>query len=175
MGQFAAQPGEQILDLAFTTPLLGYLLVQKIDGAYVYQTANGGQDWSSYGPYPYIENLKLTYNLNGFAYGDYGRLLKLADGLPVNISQNPRTGPGSIQLKTNPVSNWAEFVIASDKQEDGLIQIFDMHRRLQLSQRIICGDNNENPKVNIETLASGIYLVKYVSRYEVLSCLFVKD
>jgi hypothetical protein len=171
---FTAQPGEQILDLAFTTPLLGYLLVQKIDGAYVYQTSNGGQDWSSYGPYPYIENLKLTYNLNGFAYGDYGRLLKLADGLPVNISQNPRTGSGSIQLKTNPVNNWAEFLVSSDNPGDGVIQIYDLQFKLLLSKKVERLRANESLSVNVDGLPSGTYIVNYVGKQEILSCRFVK-
>ncbi|MGC8866343.1 MAG: T9SS type A sorting domain-containing protein [Bacteroidales bacterium] len=157
---FTCLPGQWIRDIGFTGENTGYVLClshQNSQTSFIYYTTDAGNTWQLLGTYPYLNSLRVTYNLNGFAYGLMGRILQLNEGYPTGISF-PQVPTSMNEPTLRPNSFGERFRIILPKSQSGLrsdVSIFDLGGRL-LYQTTFQGTQAE---IYPGPLASGVYLV----------------
>jgi hypothetical protein len=160
---FTADSSETIADIAFSGALTGYVLCQNSAGSNLYFTQDGGQSWNYVGSYPYINRLKVFSNLNGFAYGSAGRLLKLQDGFPVGLSE-PET-PVTRRISVNP--NPGDELVWLNLQDLKLVfplkmKLLDAQGKVVVSRQINTREELSKP-LSVSGLSNGLYLVSLIS------------
>ena len=127
---FTAPADEPVNDLAFSDDHQGYLLTLDTDGAATLrQTTDAGDTWQTWGPYAYLRNLKVFYNLNGFAWGDNGRLLQLANGYPVQTPTPAKTGTSLITARAIPGTGQIEATINTTATGQATLTLTDLTGR----------------------------------------------
>ncbi len=161
---FTADSSETIADIAFSSALTGYVLCQNSEGSNLYFTQDGGQNWNYAGTYPYINKLKVFSNLNGFAYGSAGRLLKLQDGFPVGLSE-PET-PISSRITVHP--NPADELVWLNLQDMNptyplMLKMLDAQGRIVVSRQINTREELSKP-LSLAGLSNGLYLLKITAQ-----------
>lgn len=156
-------PAEQTLsDMAFTSLYTGYILCRRSDTAFIYSTSDGGVHWNLVGNFPYLKKLKVFSNLNGFAYGTGGRLLKLGAGYPVGLINEDH--PAScLEIYPNPADRYISIPLSASKVQNLVkVEIFDAAGRQILTKSLV------NPAaaqltIDVSALKEGIYILKLSS------------
>ena len=127
---FTAPADEPVNDLAFSDDHQGYLLTLDTDGAATLrQTTDAGDTWQTWGPYAYLRNLKVFYNLNGFAWGDNGRLLQLANGYPVQTPTPAKAGTSLLTARAIPGTGQIEATIHTTATGQATLTLTDLTGR----------------------------------------------
>ncbi len=81
---YSASDERNILNFAFSDINMGYVLAKKdIANTNLLKTINGGLLWDTLGYYNDLDGLEIFYADNGFSFGMYGQLIKLAQGYPL--------------------------------------------------------------------------------------------
>ncbi|MDO9511454.1 MAG: T9SS type A sorting domain-containing protein [Bacteroidales bacterium] len=152
--------GTSVADFGFTSYETGYVLVNDAannDTSWIFQTNNAGTDWVQYGPYPAFNGLKIFYDQNGFAYGDYGRLLKLGNGYPIGLPVL-NADMARLEVSPNPASDNIniEWQLPEGCQV-GQLKIFNIagQEKYQLS---LTGKTG-NKSIDLQKFAPGVYLL----------------
>ena len=127
---FTAPADEPVNDLAFSDDHQGYLLTLDTEGAAtLHQTTDAGDTWQTWGPYAYLRNLKVFYNLNGFAWGDNGRLLQLANGYPVGTPSPAKAGTSLLTARAIPGTGQIEATIHTTATGQATLTLTDLTGR----------------------------------------------
>ncbi|MDD3666393.1 MAG: T9SS type A sorting domain-containing protein, partial [Bacteroidales bacterium] len=93
------------------------------------QTTDAGDTWQTWGPYAYLRNLKVFYNLNGFAWGDNGRLLQLANGYPVGTPTPIEAHPAGLTARAIPGTGQIEATINTTATGQATLTLTDLTGR----------------------------------------------
>ena len=136
---FTADEGLIINSVNFTDVNKGYVLAfyeGLTDISYLYQTDNGGQTWQVFGPYLKLNGLTLFYNLNGFAWGDNGRLLQLANGYPVGTPTPAEAGTSLLTARAIPGTGQIEATIHTRATGQATLTLTDLTGRT-LGERLV--------------------------------------
>jgi photosystem II stability/assembly factor-like uncharacterized protein len=158
---FACPPSHSIGDIGFTGENTGYVLCHTPDTAFIYSTSDGGLNWNPTGVYPYLKKLKIFSNLNGFAYGSSGRLLKLEAGYPVSVRENTEGRKCIVRLFPNPAKDLIYLV--TEGLTAGLPLDFELTDALG---RVFIRKSFSNPllqdnlRISTSSLNPGIYLYR---------------
>jgi len=136
----------------FTSPDTGYI---GGDGGFILKTTNGGMTWSP-------QNTNISEGISsiffispdtGFAVGDYGTIQKTTNGGTVGI-ENKENKEG-IVIFIDPAQQYIE--ISGDNIENGTYyEIINSEGKTLSSNKIV----QNNQRINIKNLSSGIYLSK---------------
>ena len=129
---FTADEGLIINSVNFTDVNKGYVLAfyeGLTDISYLYQTDNGGQTWQVFGPYLKLNGLTLFYNLNGFAWGDNGRLLQLANGYPVGTPTPAKAGTSLLTARAIAGTGQIEATIHTTATGQATLTLTDLTGR----------------------------------------------
>ena len=127
---YTAPADEPVNDLAFSDDHQGYLLTLDTEGAAtLHQTTDAGDTWQTWGPYAYLRNLKVFYNLNGFAWGDNGRLLQLANGYPVGTPTPAKTGTSLLTARAIAGTGQIEATIHTTATGQATLTLTDLTGR----------------------------------------------
>jgi photosystem II stability/assembly factor-like uncharacterized protein len=160
---FTADSTETIADIAFSGALTGYVLCQNSAGSNLYFTQDGGQNWNYAGTYPYINRLKVFSNLNGFAYGSAGRLLKLQDGFAVGLSEPGMPVSGRISLHPNPADELVWLNLQNLKPAFPLVlEILDAQGIVLVNRQIKNPEDLSRP-LSVSNLSNGLYLISLIT------------
>jgi len=160
---FTADSSESIADIAFSGALTGYVLCQNSAGSNLYFTQDGGQSWNYSGTYPYINKLKVFSNLNGFAYGSAGRLLKLQDGFPVGLSEPGTPVTRRISVHPNPGDELVWLNLQDLRPAFPLkLKLLDGQGKVVVSRQINTREELSKP-LSVSGLCNGLYLVSLIS------------
>lgn len=160
---FECPANQTLSDIAFTSLYTGYVLCHRNDTAFIYSTLDGGVNWNLTGSFPYLKKLKVFSNLNGFAYGSAGRLLKLGAGYPVGIQVEKDNTIYSLKLNPNPADRYISVPLNPLTCQNSVkIEIIDAAGRLVTSKSI------EHPAsgqliMDVSKLREGIYFLKVQS------------
>lgn len=146
-----------ISDFSFTDNDFGYVISVGHGGLWdncsLYKTINGGTDWELLGVYPNIYKLKTFYEDNGFAYGNYGSLVMLADGYP--LSNNQLTAKPDSKFKVATDGHQIRVEIPDISYFPAMISVFDLQGRRVYTSRMHSTEN-----VFSLILKQGLYLYR---------------
>lgn len=149
-----------VLDFGFSSENNGYVLVKDSannDLSWIFQTSNGGNNWTKYGPYPFIKSLKVFYDQNGYAFGDYGRVLQLGNGYPVGLPVIHATMT-KLEASPNPANETItiEWMLPEGSRE-GQLKIFNMAG--QEKYRFNLTGKTGNKSIDLRKYDAGLYLI----------------
>ncbi len=161
---FTQPTGLILRDIGFTSENEGYVLcISESDNflSTLYYTTDGGNHWNTLGNFPFLNSLRVTYNMNGFAYGTAGRILQLNEGYPVGNEQstdftghdlpfalpNPFTDRLTIQLPSECGNKISQITVYDSK---GTVVLAQHHQGRQIS-------------LNTASFSPGLYLVGIVN------------
>ncbi|MEJ5304187.1 MAG: T9SS type A sorting domain-containing protein [Bacteroidales bacterium] len=161
---FKQPTGLTIRDIGFTGENEGYVLcVYESDNflSTIYYTTDGGEHWTVLGNYPFLNSLRVTYNMNGYAFGMAGRILQLNDGYPVGQNQTIEFNRNSC-LFAYPNPFYDNLIITLPKEcatELSQINIWDNQGRKVLN--LI--KQGKQISINVAGLVPGIYMIEIIN------------
>ncbi|NLH52495.1 MAG: T9SS type A sorting domain-containing protein, partial [Bacteroidales bacterium] len=161
---FKQPTGLTIRDIGFTGENEGYVLcVYESDNflSTIYYTTDGGEHWTVLGNYPFLNSLRVTYNMNGYAFGMAGRILQLNDGYPVGQNQTIEFNRNSC-LFAYPNPFYDNLIITLPKEcatELSQINIWD-HQGRKVLNLIKQG---KQISINVAGLVPGIYMIEIIN------------
>ncbi|MGC8865283.1 MAG: T9SS type A sorting domain-containing protein [Bacteroidales bacterium] len=156
---FTADSTDSIADFAFSSTQTGWVLCKTGETGKLYYTQDGGQTWYFAGKYPYINKLILSSELNGFAYGTAGRLIKLGQGNAVAMPELRLAENYSLKIQPNPASR-VLHILPPEGCIPGKVKIsvFEATGKLFKSQEI--NHTSKQPiALDVSYLNTGIYFL----------------
>jgi photosystem II stability/assembly factor-like uncharacterized protein len=161
---FKQPTGLIIRDIGFTGENEGYVLcVYESDNflSTIYYTTDGGEHWTVLGNYPFLNSLRVTYNMNGYAFGMAGRILQLNDGYPVGQNQTVESNRSPC-LFAYPTPFYDNLNISLPKEcatELSKINLWDIQGRKVLNLR----KQGKQISINAAGLVPGIYMIEIIN------------
>lgn len=152
---YTSSIGFTVLDMGFSDAGSGYLLVKSGDARYILSTTNEGAVWEQFGPYAYLENLKVFYGMNGYAYGKHGRLLQLGNGFPVATGR-PLAYRQTTSVAKNPFDQELTLRFGQALEYEAVISLYDVHGR-RVAQALVSKGSLE-ASLQTTGLKPGLYL-----------------
>ena len=160
---FTADDGKKIVTIRFIDKDRGVIIVSKGESeynSYIYQTTNGGQTWQVFGPYLSLYGVTLFYDLNGFAWGSYGRLLQLANGYPVN-TPSVEKGVQSMVLTARSIStsDCIEATINTTEVGQATLSLTDLTGRMLGRWPVTLTGSPQTLRLPLQGMSSGMLIL----------------
>jgi len=171
---FTAEDGKKIVTIRFIDKDRGVIIVSKGESeynSYIYQTTNGGQTWQVFGPYLSLYGVTLFYDLNGFAWGSYGRLLQLANGYPVN-TPSVEKGVQSRVLTARSIStsDWIEATINTTEVGQATLSLTDLTGRMLGRWPVTLTGSPQTLRLPLHGMSSGLLILNLQMRDSRSAC-----